>query len=84
MTTTRQNRTKRIATRMVEGGYRVSGQRKTYATYTAAFNAAWRTCAKTGADLYAITPKGDWVIIQNAKAIQAYERERRAAKAAAR
>jgi len=84
MTTTRQNRTKRIATRMVEGGYRVTGQSKTYTTYAAAFNAAWRACARTGADLYAITPKGDWVFIQNAKAIQAYERERRAAKSAAK
>ncbi len=51
MTMTKQNRTKRIATRKVEGGYRVTGQRKTYGTFAAAFQAAWRRCAETGADL---------------------------------
>jgi len=74
MTTTTQKRTKRIATRKVDGGYRVTGQRRVYGTFTAAFQAAWRTCAESGADLYSIMPDGKWVLMLDTKTIEAYER----------
>ena len=74
MNTTQRNRTKRIATRKVADGYRVTGQRKTYHSFSGAFNAAWQACAETGADLYAITPEGKWVVLLTADAIREYER----------
>ena len=40
MNTTRRNRRRRIATRKVADGYRVTGQRKTYHSFSGAFNAA--------------------------------------------
>ena len=45
MIMTNQKRTKRIATWKVGGGYRVTGQRRTYSTFPGAFQAAWRSCA---------------------------------------
>jgi len=77
--TTTQKRTKRIATRKVDGGYRVTGQRRTYHSFSGAFQAAWRTCAQTGADLFSITPDGKWVLMLDTKSIAAYERGDRTA-----
>lgn len=72
MTTTRR-RTKRIATRKVDGGYRVAGRRKTYHSFAGAFQEAWRLCLEQNADLYAITPEGKWIIMLDAKSIRACE-----------
>ena len=79
--TTRQKRTKRVAARMVDEGYRVTGQRQTYRTFTAAIQAAWQTCIRTGADLYAITPEGKWVLMMRNASILADERDRLVASA---
>ena len=73
MTSTK--RTKRIATRKTDDGYRVTGQRHTYPSFTAAFNAAWKTCADSGADLYAITPQGRCILQLTAGQIREYERQ---------
>ena len=47
MDTTSRNRTKRIATRKVADGYRVTGQRKTYHSFSGAFNAACRVASSS-------------------------------------
>lgn len=74
MTTTKRSTKKQIATQKVAGSFCVTGQRKTYHKFAAAFQAAWRACAKTGADLYAITPEGKRVIMLTAEKIRDYER----------
>jgi hypothetical protein len=74
MSTTKRSTRKRIATRKAADGYRVTGHRKTYHSFAGAFQAAWRMCAETGADLYAVTPEGKWVTLLTAEMIRDYER----------
>jgi len=76
MTTTQRRTTKKIAIRKVADGYRYTGNRRTFRFYAGAFNAAWQTCAETGASLYAITPEGKWVLLLDGKTIRELEGRR--------
>lgn len=76
MMTVRRNRTKRITTRKVGRGYRVTGQKRIYRTMDSAFDAAWKVCARTGADLYRMDPNGKCVLSVPFTMIESYEHDR--------
>ena len=74
--TTKRNTTKRttrISIRKVDGGYRITGDTRTFRSHSTAFNAAWRAAARTGASLYAITPDGQRIPIVTGRIIRAID-----------
>ncbi len=74
--TTKRNTTKRttrISIRKVDGGYRITGDTRTFRSHSTAFNAAWRAAARTGASLYAITPDGRAIPLLTGRVIREIE-----------
>jgi len=45
MKRTTTNRTTRISIRKTDGGYRITGDTRTFRSHSTAFNAAWRAAA---------------------------------------
>jgi hypothetical protein len=79
MTTNRYTtkRTTRISIRKVQGGYRVTGDKRMFRSHGTAFDAAWRAAARTGANLYAITPDGRTISLLAGRVIREVDGWRR-------
>ncbi|MCH8854233.1 MAG: hypothetical protein IID41_16515, partial [Planctomycetes bacterium] len=53
-----------------------TGQKRIYRTMDSAFDAAWKVCARTGADLYRMDPNGKCVLSVPCTMIESYEHDR--------
>jgi hypothetical protein len=66
-------RTTRISIRKVQGGYRITGDDRTFRSHGTAFDTAWRAAARTGASLYAIAPDGRIIPLITGRVIREIE-----------